>query len=266
MKSINCNESMNDFVNIIMKARLEFPGSCNEMSTGIKDLDLALYGGLKKEKLYVIKGRPSSGKTNLVTDLACGLGTAGKKVLLFSIQNDLEKMSQKVLARISGIPFPNIRIGMVSEQDIDILSCSASSAITNNISMVWSIDTVEDIINEACQVKEASGLDVIIIDSLELIKDKKKDYTKILYSLKNLAAQLDVAVVVVSQLTDESSLDDEIDSERSNTDALIYLANPEAEAGLRKIKYNVTLRVYHRSLGSPMAVDLAYRPQLISFE
>ena len=135
--------------------------------------------------------------------------------------------------------------------------------------MVWSIDTVEDIINEACQMKVAGGLDVIIIDSLELIKDKKKNYTKILKSLKNLAAQIDVAVVVVSQITAEGFLDlddDELDPERYNTDVLIYLANPEAQAGEFNIKYNVTLHVYHHTISSPVAVDLAYRPELISFE
>ncbi len=269
MKSINCNEAMNDIVNTIKRASPIFKGLGNEMPTGIKDLDIALYGGLERENLYIIKGRPFSGKTDLVTDIACGLGAAGHKTLMFSIQNDLDKMSQKMLAKISGIPYTSIRASMVSEQDIDILSCSATSCITTNISVVWVIDTVEEIINEACQMKVSGGLDVIIIDSLELIKDKKKNYTKILHSLKNLAAQIDVAVVVVSRITAESNPDlddDELDPERYKTDILIYLVNPEAGPGKHKIKYNVTLHVYHQTISSPMAVDLAYRPELISFE
>ena len=265
MKSVNCNTSMSKYVNVKKNSRVDKTGTSNYMSTGIKDLDLALQGGLKKEEVQVIKGRPSTGKTNFITALACGLGQSGKKTLLFTPQNDTEKMSQKMLAIISGISYYDISLGSLSDQDIDILACSSTSAITNNISMVWEINKIEDIINEACQVKVAGGLDVIIIDSLELVKDKDNSCNKLLHTLKNLAVQLDVAIVVVSQITGDNILDGEIELESSGADILIYLQNPEAEAKEFKVKYNVKLYIYQYTLGSPITVDLAYRPAMISF-
>ena len=265
MKSTNCNKSMSNFATVVEKARVDKVGTSLHMSTGIKDLDLALQGGLKKEELYVVKGRPSTGKTDFITALAYGLGSSGKNTLLFTPQNDLETISQKMLAIISGISYYDVRLGSLSDQDIDILKCSACSAITNHISMVWEITKINDIINEACQVKVDGGLDVIIIDSLELVKDKDNSCNKLLHTLKNLAIQLVVAIVVVSQITADNILDGEIELESSGADILIYLQNTEREAKEYKVKYNVKLYIYQYTLGSPITVDLAYRPCMVSF-
>ena len=262
-------ENANDFLNLMEKATSGLLRSVGKFTPGIQDLDLALGGGLEVESLYVLKGPQASGKTSFATHLACSLGMEGYKTLLFTLEDDLETMSQKMLANLTGIAYPSIRLCyLLCEQERVMLSAAAATTACSNVSAVWAAERIEDVINEACQVKAAEGLDVIIIDHLELLDNKKMSCNNIIHTLKNLARQLNVAVFITFQMSSHELLASEADLEHSDVDCLIYLQNDQEEThpDEQQVKTGVKLHVYSKHRKLPMRVDLSFRPLIMRFD
>ena len=100
------SEVMNDSFNSISAAHDSFRvGDDHIVGTGFDDLDLALDGGLEKGSLYLLKGRPESGKTNLAVNLVCNVAEKGYKAAIFSLQEENEMIAQKMLSYKSGVPY-----------------------------------------------------------------------------------------------------------------------------------------------------------------
>ena len=268
MNSKRSCEPINDFMNIIKKVRPDISNHAVYIPTGMNDLDLALDGGLEIEGLYILKGKPHSGKTAFATNLACKLGAAGYNTLYFTMQDDLDKVSQKMLSNMSGVPWEVIRGGLLTNHELDLVSHAAATPATQFTSVLWAAETIDDIINEAGKLKMADGLDVIIIDHLELIDNKKISYNQMLHALKNVAKQMNVAVFVISQLSAHNTLADEAAPIYYDSDVLIYLQNDEnvTFADEHKIKNDIKLHVYKKRAAHPFEVELAYRPLIVRFD
>ena len=181
--------------------------------TGLKDLDDRL-GGLHKSDLVIIAGRPSMGKTALATNIAFNAAKTfqdkGDKtsVAFFSLEMSSEQLSTRILAEQSRIKSNDIRRGKISEEQFDkfIETSKDISELPLYIDETPAI-SVAALSNRARRIKRLYGLDLIVIDYIQLMRGtnnrdgRVQEISEITQGLKALAKELSVPVVALSQLS-----------------------------------------------------------------
>ena len=182
--------------------------------TGLTDLDARL-GGLHKQDLIIIAGRPSMGKTALATNIAFYAAKNIQKkeskssVAFFSLEMSSEQLSTRILSEQSKIRSNDIRRGKVSEKEFEKFIETSK----NIFNLPLYIDetpaiTISAISNRSRRIKRLFGLDLIVVDYIQLMRSSgSKDYNRvqeiseITQGLKALAKELDVPVLALSQLS-----------------------------------------------------------------
>ena len=182
--------------------------------TGLIDLDSKL-GGLHKQDLIIIAGRPSMGKTALATNIAFhaakNIEKKGTKstVAFFSLEMSSEQLSTRILSEQSKIRSNDIRRGKVSEKEFEQFIETSK----NIFELPLYIDetpavTIATISNRSRRIKRLFGLELIVIDYIQLMKSDKKmefnrvqEISEITQGLKALAKELNVPVLALSQLS-----------------------------------------------------------------
>ena len=147
--------------------------------TGLKDLDDRL-GGLHKSDLVIIAGRPSMGKTALATNIAFNaakkIQEMGEKssVAFFSLEMSSEQLSTRILAEQSRIKSNDIRRGKISEEQFDkfIETSKDISELPLYIDETPAI-TIAALSNRARRIKRLYGLDMVVIDYIQLMRASK---------------------------------------------------------------------------------------------
>ena len=182
--------------------------------TGLTDLDSRL-GGLHKQDLVIIAGRPSMGKTALATNIAFhaakNIEKKGSKstVAFFSLEMSSEQLSTRILSEQSRIRSNDIRRGKVSEKEFEQFIETSK----NIFNLPLYIDetpaiTIAAISNRSRRIKRLFGLELIVVDYIQLMKSSGKneynrvqEISEITQGLKALAKELDVPVLALSQLS-----------------------------------------------------------------
>jgi len=178
--------------------------------TGFPDLDFKL-AGFQKSDLIILAARPSMGKTALALDIARIVAVNHNvPVGIFSLEMSSQQLVDRMLAAQSNVDAWKMRTGKLSRQDdfesiregLDRLSKAPiyiDDQPGNNILKMRSV---------ARRLKSEKGLGLIIVDYLQLMvpTQTKSDnmvqqVTEISHSLKNLARELDVPVIALSQLS-----------------------------------------------------------------
>ncbi len=184
------------------------------LKTGLNDFDKKI-GGLHKSDLIIIAGRPSMGKTAFATNIASNIcnrkdSDNKKNVLFFSLEMSSEQLATRVLSELSQISSEGIRTGNLSKTDFEKI-IKASEKL-RNLSLF--IDdspalTISSIRTRSRRLKRKFGLDLIIIDYLQLINgesrnsndNRVKEISDITRGLKAIAKELNIPVVALSQLS-----------------------------------------------------------------
>ena len=182
--------------------------------TGLTDLDSRL-GGMHKQDLIIIAGRPSMGKTALATNIAFhaakNIEKKGNKstVAFFSLEMSSEQLSTRILSEQSRIKSNDIRRGKVSEKEFEKFIETSK----NIVDLPLYIDetpaiTISALSNRARRIKRLFGLELVIVDYIQLMRSAgKKEYNRvqeiseITQGLKALAKELNVPVLALSQLS-----------------------------------------------------------------
>ncbi len=182
--------------------------------TGLTDLDDRL-GGLHKSDLLIIAGRPSMGKTALATNIAFNaarkMQEEGRKssVAFFSLEMSSEQLSTRILAEQSRIKSNDIRRGKISEEQFDKFIETSK----NIAELPLYIDetpalTIAAMSNRARRIKRLHGLDLIIVDYIQLMRGslnykdgRVQEVSEITQGLKAIAKELSIPVVALSQLS-----------------------------------------------------------------
>ena len=182
--------------------------------TGLTELDSRL-GGLHKQDLVIIAGRPSMGKTALATNIAFhaakNIEKKGSKstIAFFSLEMSSEQLSTRILSEQSRIRSNDIRRGKVSEKEFEqfIETSKNISELPLYIDETPAI-TIAAISNRSRRIKRLFGLELIVVDYIQLMKSSgKKEYNRvqeiseITQGLKALAKELNVPVLALSQLS-----------------------------------------------------------------
>ena len=149
------------------------------LKTGLKDFDKKI-GGLHKSDLVIIAGRPSMGKTAFATNIASNIsnkneGAEIKKMCCFSLEMSSEQLATRLLGELSELSSENIRTGNLSKSDFNKLLTSSDKLKKLNLY----IDdtpalTISSIRTRARRIKRKFGLDILIVDYLQLVNGDSK--------------------------------------------------------------------------------------------
>lgn len=186
------------------------------VTTGFTLLNEKL-GGFNKSDLIILAGRPSMGKTALSTNMAFRvamdklLGRAGGgNVAFFSLEMSSQQLVSRILSQESLIPSTTIRQGAIRQEDVGKIKNLKEKlrALPLFIEDTPAM-SVSSIRTRARKLQRKEGLDLIIIDYLQLLQgnsdrpneSRVQEISQITRSLKGLAKELDVPVIALSQLS-----------------------------------------------------------------
>jgi replicative DNA helicase len=213
-------KAVTDAVNVA-NAAYQRDGGLAGISTGLTDLDRKL-GGLHPSDLLILAGRPSMGKTSLATNIAFNIAKAHRRgrlpdgsdgsveggvVGFFSLEMSAEQLAARILSEASEVPSEQIRRGDMTEQEFRRF-VEAAKALES--CPLYIDDTpalpISQVAARARRLKRTHGLDVLIIDYLQLLKGSSKEnrvqeVSEITQGLKAIAKELDIPVVALSQLS-----------------------------------------------------------------
>lgn len=175
--------------------------------TGFIDLD-KMTSGMQKSDLIILAARPSMGKTAFALCVARNAAIKGYKVAIFSLEMGKMQLSQRLLSMEAGVDANRLRTGRLDNNDwmkmsavMDRLS-EADIRIDDTPGM-----TVMGIKNKCRRMKADAGLDLVVIDYLQLMsadgraESRQQEVSNLSRNLKQLARELDCPVLVLSQLS-----------------------------------------------------------------
>ncbi len=179
----------------------------NGLSTGFKSLD-EVTGGFQKGQLSCIAVRPGMGKTAFLLSVANNLAIKNNNtVAIFSTERSNMKIANRLIETETGMSLNKIQTGdfKPSERDhmLSLVSSIAKAKLflddTPNLS-------VEELVRKARQLKMQHQVDLIIIDYLELltisadVENREEELSKIVQEIKAVAGELDIPILLFSQL------------------------------------------------------------------
>lgn len=188
---------------------METKGKITGLATGFDLLD-HITSGLQPSDLILIAARPSMGKTAFVLNVATNVANNGGSVAFFSLEMSKTQLAQRILAAESAIDASSLKVGDINDEQWDRLIKQSDNLIKKEI---YIDDTpgisVMDLRGKARRLKAEKGLDLIVIDYLQLMQgriksggdNRQQEISDISRSLKALARELDVPVVALSQLS-----------------------------------------------------------------
>ena len=174
------------------------------LSSGFKSLD-SITCGLRANQLIIIAGRPSMGKSTLALNIAANVSVT-RKVLFFSLEMSQVQLMMKLVAADTEISLNKIDRNKLDERDSDRFYTSLARTNEKNLILVDKGGlSVRDVISKAKQVSASKGLDLIVIDYLQILKyDKGREVSElgtITRELKGLSKELNIPVILLSQLS-----------------------------------------------------------------
>lgn len=178
------------------------------LSTGFSELD-ELIGGLQPGSMIVVAGRPSTGKSMLAMDFARHVSVnLDKPTVFFSLEMLRDDLTKRLLSAMANIQAR--RIGKPKELNRhEWEKIAKATAVLNSVPLYFddqTSSTVMDIRSKCRRLQRRNGLSLVVIDYLGLLRSSRRFETRQLEvaeysrSLKLLALELGVPVVVVSQL------------------------------------------------------------------
>lgn len=185
------------------------PGAMTGQSTGLQDLD-ELLGGLNRSDLIVLAARPGMGKSALASNIGFAVAESGATVGVFSLEMSSEQMATRIVSEQAGVAGERIRRGQLNGPEFDrVLEASNKLQALEFYMDDTGTMTVQGIRTRARRLKRQHGLDLIIVDYLQLIDTDKRrregnrvqEVSEITRGLKALAKELDVPVLALSQLS-----------------------------------------------------------------
>src|SRR5436190_262344 len=207
------------------EAALNRGGGLTGITTGFTALNSRI-GGLQRSDLIIVAGRPGMGKTALATNMAFStalrfiqdqadgiepMKAAGSPIAIFSLEMSAEQLVTRVLSEQSKVTAEQIRTGNLSHQEF----ASFARAASELQSLPFYIDdtpglTIAALRARARRLKRQKGIGLVVVDYLQLLHgtgkgtsgdNRVQEISEISRGLKQLAKELDVPVIGVSQLS-----------------------------------------------------------------
>ena len=193
----------------VLERREELRGKLDGLSTGISDLDEQLQG-LKPEQLIIIAGRPGMGKTTLAMNIGADVAIRQRKqVLIVSLEMSNGQLMDRFLAAEGKIPLQDIKSGRGANGENGLrLNAAAGKLKDSGLKMSDRPGmTMSQVRAAARRHKRRYGLDLIVIDYLQLLESEGRSENRVTEvsamsrGAKLMARELQVPVILLSQLS-----------------------------------------------------------------
>lgn len=176
--------------------------------TGLRDLDGLLHG-LQPSDLVIAAGRPGMGKTSLGICVALAAAKAGKGVAIASLEMSTRQLGNRLLSYESGVNLFTLTSGHLSPNQMSRVNWAGVNLGSLPIRYVdanpMTVDRLRAMVR---QLKVREGLDLVIVDYLQLMESgskrksaRQEDVAEMSRGLKLLAKELNVCVLALSQLS-----------------------------------------------------------------
>lgn len=191
-----------------ISSRMEHKGGVTGVTSGLIDLDKKL-SGFQRSDMIVLAARPSMGKTAFALNIALNAALKGNaKVLIFSLEMSKEQLGQRLLSMESRVESQKMSTGDVAPEDWSKMATALDSLGKGDIIID---DTpgikMMEIKNKCRRMKADIGLDMVILDYLQLMEGEKgsanrqQEITGLSRNMKLLAREMDCPIIVLSQLS-----------------------------------------------------------------
>lgn len=181
------------------------------VETGFSSIDKVTHGWHNSD-MIIIGGRPAMGKTALVVSFAENMAKLGKKVLMCSLEMSREQLCMRLMSMNSGINHEDLISGNMTIEKWKILE----DAIAKFKDMGIYIDDESGINeisfkNKVKRYKKEHNIDIVIVDYLQLMNSSKDFGSKtnnvghVSTSIKTIAKEFNVPIIVLSQLSREAA-------------------------------------------------------------
>ena len=228
---LSCRKSATDFIPIqdIVSAAMDRLGSLVEnsravtgLSTGFTDLD-SITAGLHPSDFIIVAARPSMGKTALALNIAENVALRGtregeppRRVAFFSLEMSRDQLAQRMICTEADVGDRELRPAEPEEEEtkMELLNRLWTASDRLAASNIFIDDTpglsIRELRSKARRLKAAGGLDLIVIDYLQLMQvslgrsgseNRQHEVSEISRSLKALARELEAPVLALSQLS-----------------------------------------------------------------
>lgn len=182
-------------------------GGITGLASGFVDLD-SKTAGFQKSNLIIVAARPAMGKTAFALNIAKNVGQEGKTVLIFSLEMGKTELGQRLLSMESHVEMESLKKGNIMMEEWKDISMGIDKLTNTNI---FIDDTpgisVFEMKNKCRRLKSLKGLDLIVIDYLQLMnavgrsESRQQEISTLSRMLKLLARELDCPVLLLSQLS-----------------------------------------------------------------
>ena len=252
--------------------------------TNFERLDY-MTNGFQPGDLIILAARPSMGKTAFALNLGLNAATIfDKTVAIFSLEMPSEQLVKRMLSSKGAVQGSKLKNGYLDNRDWNNLYDAAQELQQSKIFLDDSSTIrMSDIFSKCRKLKSEHGLDIVIIDYLQLISGGKKsesrqqEVSEISRSLKQLARELEVPVIALSQLsrkTEQRPGDDkrpilsdlrESGSIEQDADLVMFLHSADYYKKEKpEIRAMQVIVAKHRN-GSVGDVDLTFEPGISTF-
>ncbi|MEK3882396.1 replicative DNA helicase [Paenibacillus sp. PL2-23] len=179
------------------------------ISSGFVDLD-RMTAGFQKNDLIIIAARPSVGKTAFALNVAQNVGVQAKEtVAIFSLEMSAAQLVQRMICSEGKIDASRMRTGRFENDDWERMAMAISTLADADIHIDDTPGiTVNEIRAKCRRLKKETGLGMILIDYLQLIQgsgrrgtNRQEEVSQISRTLKQIARELEVPVIALSQLS-----------------------------------------------------------------
>jgi replicative DNA helicase len=255
------------------------------LATGFNWLD-RMTGGLHPQDLVVVAGRPGLGKTALCLNVACNAAIRMSAVVgVFSLEMSKKALLRRIIAAEARVDAQKIRAGFLNREDWRCVS-HATAAISQApifIDDSANLTTVQ-LRAKAQRLALEHGLDLLVVDYMQLLSGSGRRYetrtqevTEVSRSLKNLAKELDIPVIAVSQLNREvekrsaarrPQLSDlrESGAIEQDADLVLFISREEVRTPTEDNQGFSDITIAKQRNGSTGSFQLAFMKQYTKFE
>lgn len=255
-------------------------GGVRGVKTGFKDVDSVL-SGMQAANLLILAARPGQGKTAMIVNMAQNIAVGEKKpVGIFSLEMSQEELVDRLLVGQADVDAWRLKTGKLNESDFAKLS-EAMGVLAD--APIYIDDTpgisISQIRTKARRLQLEHNVSIIIVDYLQLVDPGKhydnrvQEVSIVSQALKNLARELKIPVLAVSQLSravehrggdKRPQLADlrESGAIEQDADVVMFIYRPEAE--IANI-VNVKLLIAKHRNGAQGEIDLLFKGDRVKF-
>ncbi len=214
--SLSQNRGFNDFSMVKdvlltvfnqLEERAKVKGSITGINTGYKDLN-RMTAGFQRSDLILLAARPAMGKTALALNIAMNAAKSGASVAMFSLEMSKEQYIQRLISLESLVESSKLRTGALEDDDwLSLANVMNSISSANMFIDDTASISLFDLISKCRRLKIDKGLDLVIIDYLQLMsygsksESRQQEISSISRGLKQLARELNCPVLALSQLS-----------------------------------------------------------------